>query len=45
MFEKVLKEVPVKKCKIFFLMYANFEENYGLINHAFEIYDRMAVTV
>jgi len=26
-------------------MYADFEEKYGLLNHAFEIYDRMVVNV
>jgi pre-mRNA-splicing factor SYF1 len=26
-------------------MYADFEEQYGLINHAIEIYDRMAINV
>lgn len=26
-------------------MYAEFEEKYGLLNHAFEIYDRMVVNV
>ena len=41
MFEKVLVSSPEKKKKIFFFMYASFEEKYGLINHAIEIYDRM----
>lgn len=26
-------------------MYAEFEEKHGLLNHAFEIYDRMVVNV
>ena len=26
-------------------MYAEFEENYGLINHSIEIYDRMVINV
>lgn len=26
-------------------MYAEYEEKYGLLNHAFEIYDRMVATV
>jgi pre-mRNA-splicing factor SYF1 len=26
-------------------MYGEFEEEYGLLNHAFEIYDRMVVNV
>ena len=41
MFEKVLVGAPEDKKKMFFVMYADFEENYGLINHAIEIYDRM----
>lgn len=34
MFEKLLKEVPKDKCSIFYFMYAEFEENYGLYSHA-----------
>ncbi|KRX03383.1 hypothetical protein PPERSA_12662 [Pseudocohnilembus persalinus] len=45
MFEKVLDQVPQKQCFLFYLMYAKFEEQYGLLNHAFEIYDRMVATV
>jgi pre-mRNA-splicing factor SYF1 len=41
MFEKVIAQAPEDKKKIFFVMYADFEESYGLINHAIEIYDRM----
>ena len=26
-------------------MYAEYEEHYGLLNHAFEIYDRMVANV
>ena len=26
--------------KIFYVLYAQFEEKYGLINHSIEIYDR-----
>ena len=34
-------EKPRKlKKKLFFYMYADYEENFGLINHASEIYDR-----
>jgi len=29
--------------KIFYIMYAEFEEEYGLLNHSFEIYDRMVM--
>lgn len=45
LFEKILAEVPPKKAKLFYLMYAEYEETHGLLNHAFEIYDRMIVNV
>ncbi|EGR27125.1 tpr repeat protein [Ichthyophthirius multifiliis] len=38
-------EAGVQKAKIFYFMYADFEEKYGLLNHMFEIYDRMIVNV
>ena len=41
LFEKVLSEVPIEQSPIFYLMYANFEERFGLLNHAIEIYDRL----
>ena len=41
MFEKALSQAPTPKKRIFFLMYADYEESHGLINHAIEIYDRM----
>lgn len=41
LFEKVLSEVPIEHSYIFYLMYANFEERFGLLNHAIEIYDRL----
>lgn len=31
---------PKEKAKIFFFMYADFEANFGLLNHASQIYDR-----
>ncbi|CAI2386696.1 unnamed protein product [Moneuplotes crassus] len=42
LFDQVLIKCPSKhkKKKLFFYMYADFEENFGLINHASEIYDR-----
>lgn len=40
LFEQVLKGVPQKQAKLFFYMYADFEENFGLLNHAMQIYDR-----
>ena len=40
LFEQVLRTVPQNKGKLFYLMYADYEENFGLINHAMRIYDR-----
>lgn len=37
--------MPKEKSKIFYLMYGEFEEEYGLLNHAIEIYDRMVFNV
>lgn len=45
LFEKVLQSVPQKFCKIFYLMYAEYEEQHGLLNHAFEVYDRMVANI
>ncbi|CDW87965.1 pre-mrna-splicing factor syf1-like [Stylonychia lemnae] len=40
LFEQVLKTAPSKQAKLFYYMYADFEEHFGLINHAMKIYDR-----
>ena len=40
MFERVISECPASDKKIFYVMYANLEEEYGLLRHAMEIYDR-----
>jgi len=40
MFSQILKSAPKDKIKLFFYMYADFEENFGLISHALAIYDR-----
>ena len=45
MFEKALVSAPEEQRRIFFIMYANFEETHGLINHSIEIYDRMVQEV
>ena len=45
MFEKLLREAPQEHCSIFYFMYAEFEEQYGLYSHAVEIYDRMVKAV
>ncbi|CAD8151307.1 unnamed protein product [Paramecium octaurelia] len=45
LFETVIEQVPKDKNRIFYLMYGEFEEQYGLLNHAIEIYDRMVFNV
>ena len=42
LFNQVLGKVPPKQAKVFFYMYADYEENFGLLTHAMEIYDRAA---
>ncbi len=32
--------MPPKYAKVFYYMYADYEENFGLLNHAMIIYDR-----
>lgn len=36
----MLKGCPSDQSKIFLFMFADFEENFGLLSHAVEIYDR-----
>ena len=36
----MLRDCPPDRCKIFLMMYADFEENFGLLSHAMAIYDR-----
>lgn len=45
MFEKLLREAPQEYCGIFYFMYAEFEEQFGLYSHAVEIFDRMVKAV
>eukprot|EP01132_Coremiostelium_polycephalum_P005082 gene5082-6326_t len=40
LFEQVLLKCPTKDSKIFYLMYANLEEQYGLARHSMAVYDR-----
>ncbi|EFA83911.1 TPR-like helical domain-containing protein [Heterostelium album PN500] len=40
LFEQVLTKVPPKESKIFYLMYANVEEQFGLARHSMVVYDR-----
>ena len=45
LFEECLSECPSDKQKTFLLMYADYEENFGLLSHAMEIYERAATKV
>jgi pre-mRNA-splicing factor SYF1 len=45
LFEQVLEKVPAKDSKVFYVMYANLEEEYGLARHAMAVYDRACKTV
>ncbi|KAF2073657.1 hypothetical protein CYY_005042 [Polysphondylium violaceum] len=45
MFEQVLSKVPAKESIIFYLMYANYEEQYGLARHSMAVYDRATKNV
>ena len=40
LFNQVLKDCPKDKSKLFLFMFADFEENFGLLSHAMAIYDR-----
>ena len=40
LFEQVLVSCPKDKIRIFYLMYAKLEENYGLGNHVIEIFEK-----
>lgn len=44
-FERVVSEAPGKDLKVFYLMYANLEEEFGLVRHAMSIYDRACAAV
>ena len=37
--------MPANKAKLFFYMYADFEEHFGLINHAMQVYERASKTL
>lgn len=40
LFEQVIKTAPKERVKLFYYMYADLEESYGLLNHSMEVYDR-----
>lgn len=45
LFEQVLRDCPKDKSRIFLLMFADFEENFGLLSHAMAIYDRATLEI
>lgn len=40
LFEECIKDCPAEKARIFLEMFADYEENFGLLSHAMEIYER-----
>ena len=40
LFNQVLKDCPRDKSRLFLFMFADYEENFGLLSHAMAIYDR-----
>lgn len=40
LFNECLKACPDNRKEIFFLIHADFEENFGLLSHAMNVYDR-----
>jgi len=40
LFEQVLDKCPAETAKLFYLLYARLEEDYGLARHAMHVYDR-----
>ena len=45
LFEQAIEEIPPSDSKTFFIMYADFEEKYGLARHAMYVYDKAAKSV
>ncbi|TCD61417.1 pre-mRNA-splicing factor syf1 [Steccherinum ochraceum] len=45
LFEQALEKCPEKSCKSIFMMYATYEEDYGLVKRAMSIYDRATKVV
>ena len=40
LFNQALKDCPKDKSRLFLFMFADFEENFGMLSHAMAIYDR-----
>eukprot|EP01116_Phalansterium_solitarium_P025667 TRINITY_DN9929_c0_g2_i1.p1 TRINITY_DN9929_c0_g2~~TRINITY_DN9929_c0_g2_i1.p1 ORF type:complete len:904 (-),score=209.68 TRINITY_DN9929_c0_g2_i1:113-2824(-) len=45
LFEQVIESAPPKESKVFYIMYAQLEEEFGLVRHAMRIYDRATKAV
>jgi pre-mRNA-splicing factor SYF1 len=45
LFEECLKDCPPEKSQIFLMMFADYEENFGLLSHAMDIYERATNTI
>jgi hypothetical protein len=42
LFKECLKDCPNDKKEIFLLIFADYEENFGLLSHAMDVYDKAA---
>eukprot|EP01050_Picozoa_sp_SAG11_P001121 SAG11_NODE_46_length_20454_cov_11.499386_14_plen_168_part_00 len=45
LFEQAVTQAPPESVKLFYLLYANLEEEYGLVRHAMNIYERATKAV
>lgn len=45
LFEQAVSKVPASFARVIFLLYAQYEEQYGLTKHAMHIYERAASAV
>lgn len=45
LFERVIDECPEDKRLLYYIMYSEYEEQFGLLNHAIEILDRLTDVV
>eukprot|EP01091_Cochliopodium_minus_P008222 TRINITY_DN1820_c0_g1_i2.p1 TRINITY_DN1820_c0_g1~~TRINITY_DN1820_c0_g1_i2.p1 ORF type:complete len:668 (-),score=225.36 TRINITY_DN1820_c0_g1_i2:59-2062(-) len=45
LFEQAIEEIPPSDSKTFFIMYADFEEKFGLARHAMYVYDKATKNV
>lgn len=45
LFNECLKNCPTDKKEIFFKIFADYEENFGLLSHAMDVYDRATTEI